>query len=574
MLGEKKALDRAFFFSRSICYLLISFAISTCFLWSVQSPLISSINNEVVSYITISLLVLLFLRKDLIFKHDLIFYLFVGSLVISLFNAQGERYWGTKNLTYLLYAGNALIFYTVAASINDGSKSKEDFFKSLLIAIVLASTISSFIVIYQWLGYANNELITNIWIYPASGDRFSANLAQPNHLATLLSLGICAALYFSRNAKNVVVVSLFISVSSFCIYLTYSRTAYISLFLVGIYYACIKKFERKYIFLGFLPLISLFLIAQTFPWWMDISPLSFASQGDRGLESGRYLLWSMAWDGLKEKYLLGYGPGNIIGMYKEVLPGHLGFAEGSVPSSSHNIIVDIALMFGVPFALIFSLVLIKIIIKAFQEAKESISGYAYLAIIPIITHSMLEYPENYAYFLLPLSLFIGLANPLINDTQVTKIKSVVFYVVYVTISSLTIYSIFDFYSIEKNFKKLRLQNLNVELSAPFTGSGKCFLKMYCDFLDAHLIADMPSLNKVTGDKNQYLIDLSRSLPTPKIMEISIFISINEKDYSRVKKEIINYCLFFGRDSCMHLEKKIKTYDSQWGNYFPTRNLSD
>ena len=251
MLGEKKALDRAFFFSRSICYLLISFAISTCFLWSVQSPLISSINNEVVSYITISLLVLLFLRKDLIFKYDLIFYLFVGSLVISFFNAQGERYWGTKNLTYFLYAGNALIFYTVASSTNEGGTSKEDFFKFLLIAIIFASTISSFIVIYQWLGYANNELITNIWIYPASGDRFSANLAQPNHLATLLSLGICAALYFSRNAKNVAIVSLFILVSSFCIYLTYSRTSYISLFLVGVYYACIKKFERKYIFLVF-----------------------------------------------------------------------------------------------------------------------------------------------------------------------------------------------------------------------------------------------------------------------------------------------------------------------------------
>lgn len=574
MLGEKKALERAFFFNRSIFYLLISFSISTCFLWSVQSPLILSINNEVVAYVTISLLVLLFLRKDLIFKCDLIFYLFVGSLVLSLFNAQGDRYWGTKNLIYLIYAGNALIFYTVAASISDRDKIKEIFFNLLLIAIIIASVVSSFIVIYQWLGYANDDLITNIWIYPASGSRFSANLAQPNHLATLLSLGICALLYFSRNVKNIVIVSLLIFVFGFCIFLTYSRTSYVSLFFVSIYYSYIKKFEKKYTLLGFLPLISLLIISQTFSWWMYISPLSFESVGDRGLESGRYLLWSMAWEGLKDKYLLGYGPGNIIGMYKYVLPNHFDFAEGSVPSSSHNVVIDVALIFGVPFALIFSLVLIRIIIKAFHEKKESISGYAYLAIIPIITHSMLEYPENYAYFLLPFSLFIGLANPLRNSTQATKLKSVIFYVAYATISFFTIYSIFDFYSIENNFKKLRLQNLNVELSNPFTGSSNCFLKMYCDFLDAHLITEITPLNTVSENKNQYLINLSESLPTPKIMELSIFESINEEDYHRVKNEIINYCLFFGRNNCIYLENKIKNYDPEWGIYFPTQYLSD
>lgn len=569
MLGEKKALPRAFFFDSSIFYFSISILISTCFLWSVQSPLISSINNEVVAYISISLLLIFFLSRRLCFQYDAIFFLFLGGLIISTINGVNERYWGTKFIVYLIYAGNALLFYNIAVFNSGNSIKRDNLLKCILLVIIIASVVSNFIVIYQWLGYANNDLITNIWIYPASGARLSANLAQPNHLATLLVLGICATFYFSEKTDDILIALIFILISSFCIFLTYSRTSYISLLFVAIYYSYLMRFEKKYILLSFSPIIFLFLISQTFTLWKDISPLPYSAVGDRGLESGRYLLWSMAWDGIKDKFWFGYGPGNIIGMYKQILPTHLSFSEGSVPSSSHNLILDLALFFGVPFALIFSLVLIKILFNAFNRRGGEVFGYAYLAVIPIFTHSMLEYPENYAYFLLPLSLFLGIANPFKDSEKSNIKKSVFFYFAYIVISFVTVCSIFNFYTIENNFKKLRLQNLNVEIKNPFIGSDKCILKMYCDFLDAHLIDDISSLN---DRKYNYLDDLSESLPTPKVMELAIFKAINDKQYGKIKNEIINYCLFFGADICRNLEGKIKKYDLHWGNYFPTQEI--
>jgi len=77
-------------------------------------------------------------------------------------------------------------------------------------------------------------------------------------------------------------------------------------------------------------------------------------------------------------------------------------------NSSHNIVLDLLVWNGLPLG---SLIIVYFTAWLFwlnKNAKDTISIIAILMVSAILIHAMLEFPQRYAYFLLPMGVLLGL----------------------------------------------------------------------------------------------------------------------------------------------------------------------
>ncbi|KAF1014445.1 MAG: hypothetical protein GAK29_04635 [Acinetobacter bereziniae] len=269
---------------------------------------------------------------------------------------------------------------------------------------------SSVIAIIQWLNMPyNTEYISGM-----VGNRPFANLAQPNHLATLLSLEVIGCFYLYENEKlKKYFLALLILLFIFIIALTQSRTTWVFLlvfiiFLIykgkvirfkltkrllviwsGIYISCIFTVPFFNEFLS-----SYFNVLQT------TNVIERATTGYLRME-----IWNQSLHAIKEKPLFGYGWNQTsVAQYAviENYPGKEWF------SSAHNIVLDIIIWNGLIVGGLITLYFLLIYLVCLIKNIKIETVFASLMILPVLVHSFLEYPFKYSYFLLPTGLFWGI----------------------------------------------------------------------------------------------------------------------------------------------------------------------
>lgn len=560
----QKALDRAFFYLTTI---FLPFFIALGYLWSVQSPLETSFNNQFVYYLTSFASISIFIFWGVKFEiYSFSIYLF-ANLIAFISNVINDDYF-SNYLIFFIYSSNCLLFFSVAKTAKTEVKKK--ILDIFMMSLLMASSISTFIVIYQWLGLANTDNDFGIWIYPAQDIRLSANLAQPNNLSTLICTGVCSVYYLFFEKKCFFSKSYLISfvfLFSISIFLTGSRTGYLALSIFGIYF-WIKK---KNIFLAFLPLISLLFIKITYPEWAQYSGLSFPELAERGMNSGRYLIWEMALNAISQSPWIGHGVGNGISVFLKIIPYHTNYAEASALSSAHNVFLDIAISLGLPFALILIFLTVKIVIKSIKNNDELIF-YAYLGMVPIFIHALLEFPQNYSYFIIPFFVFLGISQSNKESPPVKITNQIPFILFFIAITSVTLLYAREFNKIDIFYKKLRLQTLSVDVPSPYTGNEKCRIDSYCDFLFVHLLDE----KEIDENENfqKKIKKIADNFPTPFTLENGIILSIKLKNYAKAKEQIINYCLIFTQSMCNNIEAKIKGKFSQWNEFLPQNEINE
>lgn len=555
-LSEKKALLRAFFLYVPIS---ISLLISISFLWTVQSPLNRSTNNEIIIYLSLLLFLFLLPWRNINFKDPLVI-LGLCSLLLAYGRFLSSNDYLSQFFIYFLYAGNFLIFYIIGNS-NAGIYKKKLILNAIAGGFFIAGALTTLLIFYQWLGYANHEDSMNIWVYPAIDSRLSGNIAQSNHAATLIIMSICGAFYFLYGKKYYIALIFYVVLSVWATYLTGSRTSYISLFFVGVYLSFFS-FGRNLRIWAFFPLLLLVTFNSTYSLWENFSPLNFAGLNSRGLDSGRYLLWQMAIEAIKKSWIFGYGAENIIFAYKQQMPNHLFFFERSFVASSHNILIDMGLRFGAIFLLLSLAVGLFLIRDILLKRNDKYATCCYLLCIPVFVHSFLEYPLNYAYFLLPVAILLGSARCRPNNGAIKYRNLKKGFIIIFAIMALFSFSMIKSYkNIEENYKKLQLQLLGVDIPDFYTGSKGCLIQHYCDFLDIHLIEDGKFVS-LDHKYDQTILKISDLLPTPKTMYAGIMLSLRDGDFIRARKEIINYCLVFNEKYCNYLRNSVEgnSYD--------------
>ncbi|ENX56518.1 MULTISPECIES: PglL family O-oligosaccharyltransferase [Acinetobacter] len=284
--------------------------------------------------------------------------------------------------------------------------------------------VCSVMAIVQWCGLGG---VIN-GVMQLKGDRPYANFGQPNHLATFLIMGLMGALYLYEKR---VVASFWLLPTSllilFTIALTQSRTSWVVCLFI-LFYWMYKQYKQQPRFnfpqlwiwcIGFfviaawgLPLLT--NVIETLSNSEVIQTTSLAERASSGYL--RFDIWTQMLLALKEQPWLGYGWNQTsiaqISIFN-LHPSH----EWVI--SAHNVLLDILVWNGLPLGLLIIGYMAVWFFWLDRNAKDTTSVIAIMMVAAILIHAMLEFPQRYAYFLLPMGFLLGLV-----QAQTPQLKAV------------------------------------------------------------------------------------------------------------------------------------------------------
>ena len=281
-----------------------------------------------------------------------------------------------------------------------GVQKVEDY---LAVVFVLGAFISSVLAMRQ--AFMQNGVIWETEI--PYGGRVYANLAQPNQLASLLILGVV----FLTHLRQRVLLgegSYFLIGGSLgvAIAATQSRYALLAILLIFLTF-CFRRSISSNENAAKINALVLLSVTAVFWWgWPHAYGMWAGSEGGENRimfsDSPRLLLLKEFLNALWLHPWFGYGWNQVSFAQMEVVDKYPG---SPLTNSSHNIFLDLLLWNGIPVGLAIS---IGIVWWLATRRKWRGEGFVvYISIALLLLHSQLEYPLQYAYFLFPLGLFMG-----------------------------------------------------------------------------------------------------------------------------------------------------------------------
>ena len=255
------------------------------------------------------------------------------------------------------------------------------------------------------------------WI-AASGivGRAVGNLRQPNHLSSLLlwsCIGAVALLELRRLTRWQAAAATTAFV--FAVVLTASRTGLVSVLLLGLWGLLDRRLSRSARQL----MISTPLIYALSWWgmaqWAALADHSFggtARLAESDISGSRFGIWKNTWALIQAHPWRGVGWGEFnLAWTLTPFPGR----PTAFFDHTHNLPLQLAVELGLPLAgLVLGLVLWAVTragLNAWRCAGDlgGAQRCAWMMVLMIGLHSLLEYPLWYAYFLLPTAWALGFA---------------------------------------------------------------------------------------------------------------------------------------------------------------------
>lgn len=273
-------------------------------------------------------------------------------------------------------------------------------------AVLLSATISAFLAIYQWLGMNN----LGAWVVDLRpGGRPYGNLAQPNNLGLLLCLGLGSIIYFYESQRlNTGILTVLGLVLVFGLVLCQSKTPWlIALVFLGWFLLKCRMLALRLKWWH----IAVCFFVYIFLWYVipDVSKFLLLDQGleARKIEAGvRSIVWSQLLDALIGGPWWGYGwnqvsLAQIAAVSTNEYSGHL-YVE-----HSHNLVLDILLWNGPLLGVMILTAISYWGTRQILNCRNLIDWYWLFFIAAVMTHSMVEFPHQYAFFMLPVGLAVG-----------------------------------------------------------------------------------------------------------------------------------------------------------------------
>ena len=323
-----------------------------------------------------------------------------------------------------LYVFAFWLMIVLGYNLSSQADQREALMQEISKLIFGIALVCSVMAIVQWCGFGG---VIN-GVMQLKGDRPYANFGQPNHLATFLIMGLMGALYLYE--KRVVAACWLVPSSLvilFTIALTQSRTSWVVCLFI-LFYWMYKQYKQQPRFnfgqlwiwcVGFfviaawgLPLLT--NVIETFSKSEVIQTTSLAERASSGYL--RFDIWTQMLLALKEQPWLGYGWNQTsiaqISIFN-LHPSH----EWVI--SAHNVLLDILVWNGLPLGLLIIGYMAIWFFWLDRNAKDTTSVVAIMMVAAILIHAMLEFPQRYAYFLLPMGFLLGLV-----QAQTPQLKAV------------------------------------------------------------------------------------------------------------------------------------------------------
>jgi O-antigen ligase len=316
-------------------------------------------------------------------------------------------------ISYLLFASLMMLLGARLRAFFGIDKLSIALAISLLIGAELSAMIGA-LQHYQW----HTPLDAVIVMRSSSG--LYGNLAQPNHFADYIALGLISlGLLFQQRKLNPLYVILLTVPLIFALTLSGSRSSWLYLLLM----TCLAWWSARRT-AAMRPLLrySLLLVAG-FGLMHLLVQMSFMAGADNGTTtvqrllayngsgdtggSIRLYLWHEAWLMLMQFPILGVGFGQFAWHHFELLPSLQASNISGLYNNAHNLVFQLAAEAGIA-GLLALFVSFAIWFYGLRRVLPSAShwwGYAALGVLGI--HSLLEYPLWYTYFLAVAAILLG-----------------------------------------------------------------------------------------------------------------------------------------------------------------------
>ncbi|KWF18085.1 PglL family O-oligosaccharyltransferase [Burkholderia ubonensis] len=255
------------------------------------------------------------------------------------------------------------------------------------------------------------------------------NMAQANHLATYIAFALAGALYLVQTRRLAVWAWLMLSVVlSGGLALTVSRGPWLQvavMVVAGFWMARAESRDkpgtpanvRARVWLMPVLLAAVFVAVNGAVRWanlhyhLNLAVSAAERMRDAGQIAPRLALWKYGLAMFREHPLLGVGWGEFPS-HQFALARALGGVE--IANNSHDIFIDLLAKSGLLGLGVLVVTLVLWFVRALRAPQTSTRVFGFALVGVLLMHALVEYPQQYMFFLLPVMFVIGLleAKPL------------------------------------------------------------------------------------------------------------------------------------------------------------------
>lgn len=293
--------------------------------------------------------------------------------------------------------------------------------------------------------------------------RPGGNLAQPNHLATLVLMGI-ASLAFVYESGKLKKPSSILILLTLCIGLavTESRTGVLSMLVLSCWWG-IKKNKiagRVSSRLVLLTVVGFLIFFLTWPSILTfIQQQSADGSAEVNTKAGvRLVVWPQLLEAVTHRPLWGWGLGEVAKAHNSVAHDYL----VSEPFSyAHNILIDLALGIGIPLTSVVVVLAAVWFWRRIRHVAHVQTWYCVAVVLPLAIHSLLEFPFAYAHLIAPALFAVGVLEGRLKPESGFAINVRLTAVLMFVTGLLASWSVVEYLEIEEDFRVARFEALNI-----------------------------------------------------------------------------------------------------------------
>ena len=324
----------------------------------------------------------------------------------------GQVFFFSTAMMAAIYVFSFWLASVLGYNLSIGKNNREETFTHLSYVFLVSGTITGLIAVCQWM---NLDSILPGVVNISGTQRPYANFAQPNNMATFLVMTLMSCLYLYEKKK--IQTKWLFSCAAIIVVgvaLSQSRTAWVAAIAIILYLAFyqykgiirLKWYYSTAWFIFFISCIVAFpLLSQLATQVMDAQVVQSRDVVSRATgDMSRLAIWQQMLAAIQAQPWFGYGWYQTSVAFVSISDT----VQGPVwIRSAHNLIIDFllwnGLVIGLPFLAYFGYLGYQM--QRWVKTPESVIGI--LMIGTFLTHAMFEFPQHYAYFLLPVGFILG-----------------------------------------------------------------------------------------------------------------------------------------------------------------------
>jgi O-antigen ligase len=290
--------------------------------------------------------------------------------------------------------------------------------------------------------------------------RPGGNLVQPNHLATLLVMGVASLVFVYESRKLGGIASgLILIILGIGLAATESRTGMLEVLVLLLWWLAKQRhFGSKTP--AWVAGVAGGGIALCFwAWPRLLNSMLLTYQAGVDIASGlRLEVWPQLLEAVALRPWWGWGIHEVAKAHNAVAHG---YAVSAPFSYSHNIMLDMVLWVGLPLAGVLAFVIGIWLWRRIRAANQLLPWYGLAVALPVAVHSMLEFPFAYAYLLAPVMFALGAVEASLGVKPVLRIGIKPVAAMLLVTTAVLAWSIVEYLEIEEDFRVARFEALRI-----------------------------------------------------------------------------------------------------------------